>query len=82
MIPSEFCLIETALGTCALAWRETDDGPAVVGFQLPEATPERARARMARLTGTSTASFPPPAITAVVPRAPSPGPAGRTVIRF
>lgn len=41
--PLSYCLFDTPLGCCGIAWRESDDSgnpPAVVSFQLPEATPE------------------------------------------
>ena len=39
-----FALFETAIGPCAIAW----GGGVLLATQLPEASPERARARMAR----------------------------------
>jgi methylated-DNA-[protein]-cysteine S-methyltransferase len=39
-----FCLFDTAIGACAVAW--SDRG--LTGVQLPEGDPERARARMER----------------------------------
>lgn len=38
-----WCLFGTAIGACALAWA---GAPLLVGVHLPEATPERLRARM------------------------------------
>jgi methylated-DNA-[protein]-cysteine S-methyltransferase len=42
--PTGFCLFDTALGPCALAWGERG----VVGAQLPEGDKEATRARMRR----------------------------------
>jgi methylated-DNA-[protein]-cysteine S-methyltransferase len=39
-----FCLFDTAIGACAVAWSERG----LTGVQLPEGDPARARARMAR----------------------------------
>src|SRR5262245_25568820 len=37
-----YCLFETAIGCCALAWR----GETIVGVQLPEATAEHTESRI------------------------------------
>ena len=42
-----FCLFDTAIGACALAWGEA----ALAGVQLPEASPEQTRRRMHRARG-------------------------------
>jgi methylated-DNA-[protein]-cysteine S-methyltransferase len=42
-----FCLFETAIGECAVAW----DGQRLAAVHLPEATPGQLRARMASRTG-------------------------------
>ena len=61
-------LFETAIGTCGIAW--TEGGVAVL--QLPEATPERTRARMLRrYAGEAAAAAPatdapPPAVQAAI----------------
>jgi methylated-DNA-[protein]-cysteine S-methyltransferase len=39
-----FCLFDTAIGACAIAWGERG----LTGVQLPEGDPARARTRMAR----------------------------------
>jgi methylated-DNA-[protein]-cysteine S-methyltransferase len=51
-----FCLFDTAIGACALAWSED----ALVGVQLPEADPQRLHARMRRRFPDAPASAPPP----------------------
>jgi len=51
-----FCLFETAIGPCGIAW--TQDALAAV--QLPETTPEGTRSRMLRYTGPAAAAEPPP----------------------
>lgn len=40
----QFCLFETAIGSCALVW----DGEYIVGSQLPERDEETARRRLAK----------------------------------
>ncbi len=44
MTPLGFCLFDTAIGACAVAWGERG----LNGVQLPEGDPAKARARMAR----------------------------------
>jgi methylated-DNA-[protein]-cysteine S-methyltransferase len=64
-----YCLVETPLGACGLAWAEPGDsgaGPAVAFFHLPEATTKRAEARIRRDSGAGEASEPPPRIAAVI----------------
>jgi methylated-DNA-[protein]-cysteine S-methyltransferase len=51
-----FCLFDTAIGTCALAWNEA----ALTAVQLPETTPERTRDRLLRHVGDAP-ELPPPA---------------------
>jgi hypothetical protein len=43
---AHYCLFETPLGTCGLAWDEAA-APVVVRLRLPEATVQRAEARIA-----------------------------------
>ena len=66
-----YCLFETPLGWCGIAWSERDDSgtpPAVTFLQLPEATRERTEARIARHSGADQASAPPPPIAQVIDR--------------
>lgn len=51
-----FCLFDTALGACALAWHDT----ALVAVQLPEASSEQTRQRMKRELGEVPEAGPPP----------------------
>lgn len=51
----QFHLFDSALGTCGVAWSDVG----LVAFQLPERTPEEARARLAQARGHTEA--PPPA---------------------
>jgi methylated-DNA-[protein]-cysteine S-methyltransferase len=44
MTPTSFCLFDTAIGACAVAW----GARGLNGVQLPEADPAKTRARMAR----------------------------------
>lgn len=44
LVTTGFCLFDTALGTCAIAWRAAG----IVGVQLSEGSPEATRARVER----------------------------------
>ena len=66
-MPDSYCLFDSPIGPCAIAWREAEDGCAVTHLVLPESTPERTEERMARHTGARRA-HPPPAIAALVAR--------------
>ncbi|OJU13963.1 MAG: cysteine methyltransferase [Caulobacterales bacterium 68-7] len=57
-----YCLFDTALGVCSLAWR----GEVVVGASLPDEAPELLRTRTARRHPTAVEREPPAAIAAVV----------------
>jgi len=64
-----YCLFETPLGSCGIAWREDGNSrtsPAVTFFQLPEATAKRTESRIAQSTGARTSSVPPPPIAEVI----------------
>ncbi|MGO8674131.1 MAG: methylated-DNA--[protein]-cysteine S-methyltransferase [Capsulimonadaceae bacterium] len=56
-----YALFDTAIGPCAVAWRETSpDEPVIVHMQLPEASPDETEARTAERTrGTRTDALPP-----------------------
>ena len=51
----QFCLFETAIGTCALVW----EGDLIVGSQLPERDEGAARGRLARRFPDATEALPP-----------------------
>lgn len=71
MKPSFYCLFETPLGTCGIAWRELDASgspPVVTAVQLPEATPQATASRLARKSGSARPGAPPPYIAAVIER--------------
>ena len=71
MKQTAYCLFETRWGWCGIAWRERGEsvaGPAVVAFQLPEATAERAEARIARTFRASRSTRPPPEVAEVIER--------------
>jgi methylated-DNA-[protein]-cysteine S-methyltransferase len=51
-----YALFDTAIGRCALVWR----GGSIVGAALPEASDERARARLARRFPNAEEAEPPP----------------------
>lgn len=64
-----YCLFETPLGACGIAWRETGDSGSqavVTAVQLPEATPQSTESRIARKTGSNQRSAPPPEIASVI----------------
>jgi O-6-methylguanine DNA methyltransferase len=66
-----YCLFETALGLCGIAWRETgNSGPplAVTFFQLPEATAQIAESRMARKSDALRSDAPPAGISQIIER--------------
>lgn len=66
--PLAYCLFETSLGYCGIAWREAGDSqtpPAVTLFQLPEATPALTEEKIAVDCG-GRRSEPPPAIADVI----------------
>ncbi|RYF19222.1 MAG: methylated-DNA--[protein]-cysteine S-methyltransferase [Comamonadaceae bacterium] len=59
-----FCLFDTAIGPCGIAW--TAD--AIAAVQLPETTPAGTRERMLRYTGAAPEAEPPPFVRAAVGR--------------
>ncbi len=64
-----YCLFETPLGSCGIAWREAGNSstsPAVISLQLPEATTKRTESRIARNSGARKSSAPPPRIAEVI----------------
>ncbi|MGO8814495.1 MAG: methylated-DNA--[protein]-cysteine S-methyltransferase [Terriglobia bacterium] len=66
-----YCLFDTPLGRCGIAWtqgRDNGAGYAVTLFQLPEASAQLTEARIARSSGTTSPSSPPPQIAEVIDR--------------
>ena len=66
-----YCLFETPLGLCGIAWSEDGHSrtpAAVTLLQLPEATTRLTESRMARSSGAAQPSAPPPEIAAVIVR--------------
>jgi O-6-methylguanine DNA methyltransferase len=66
-----YCLFETPLGSCGIAWKEcgnSDTQPAVTLFQLPEATTRMTESRIARNSGAGESRTPPPQIAVVIGR--------------
>jgi len=64
-----YCLFETALGTCGIAWRETGDSGSqavVTAIQLPEATSQTTESRLARKAGSNQPGIPPKQIAGVI----------------
>jgi methylated-DNA-[protein]-cysteine S-methyltransferase len=69
MEPASYCLFETAIGTCGIAWRETagtGSPPIVTHFQLPETSAQQTESRIARNSGSSQTSIPPAQIAALI----------------
>lgn len=64
-----YCLFDTPMGECGIAWRETEAAtPAVFRFQLPEATHGLTEARIARNSGLTIATSPPPRVAEIIAR--------------
>ena len=64
-----YCLFETALGTCGIAWREAEgEGgpPAVTRLQLPDGSAAATEARIACGRGARGPAAPPPQIVALI----------------
>lgn len=69
MKKTAYCLFETPLGLCGIAWREggdSDSQPVVTAVQLPEATPQATESRIARKAGSNQGSTPPVEIAAII----------------
>lgn len=69
MKKAAYCLFETSLGTCGIAWREIADSGSqavVTAVQLPEATVQGTESRIARKAGSNQRSAPPPEIAEVI----------------
>lgn len=64
-----YCLFETSIGACGIAWRETaasGSQAVVTAVQLPEPTRQATESRIARKSGSSRASVPPPEIVETI----------------
>lgn len=69
MNQAAYCLFETSLGTCGIAWREAADCGSqafVIAVQLPEATPRATESRIARKCGASQPGAPPKQIAELI----------------
>ena len=69
MNKAAYCLFETSLGACGIAWRETADSGSkavVTAVQLPEATPQSTASRIARKSGSNQPGQPPAEIAAII----------------
>lgn len=62
---SGFCVFDTAIGHCGIAWNE---GGQILGVQLPETDEGRTRARMQRRFAGAPQTSPPAPVQAVVAR--------------
>jgi len=64
-----YCLFETPLGTCGIAWKAQETSripPVVTFFQLPEATRGLTDRRIAESSGGRKARVPPPRIAGII----------------
>jgi len=71
MTRTGYCLFDTPLGECGIAWRAGGASarpPVVRLVQLPEATAQRTASRIARAIGARGPSAPPPPIAGVIER--------------
>lgn len=69
MQPLAYCLFDTPLGECGLAWRVSgaaNNQPAVIAFQLPEAKPEITESKLAEYCGVNHVSSPTPEIATLI----------------
>ncbi len=69
MKQAAYCLFETPLGACGIAWKEQATSrtpPAVTFFQLPEATRSLTDKRIARRSGGRKTRVPPPRIAGII----------------
>lgn len=62
-----YCLFETPLGVCGIAWTDRNSSSAVTYFQLPEACAEITKSRIAQSSGGEEASAA-PQIAAIIER--------------
>jgi len=71
MTQAAYCLFETPLGACGIAWKEPETSripPVVTFFQLPEATRSVTDTRIAGSSGGRKARVPPPHIAGIIKR--------------
>jgi O-6-methylguanine DNA methyltransferase len=71
MTQAAYCLFETPLGACGIAWKERGDSrtpPAVTFFQLPEAARELTERMIAGRSGGRKEPVPPPHIAGIIKR--------------
>lgn len=69
MAQSAYCLFETTLGACGIAWKTggtSRSRPAVTFLRLPEATRSLTGARIAASSGGREARVPPPSIAGII----------------
>jgi O-6-methylguanine DNA methyltransferase len=69
MKESGYCLFETSLGACGIAWKGHGISrvpPSVTFFRLPEATRSLAETRIAECSGGREAVVPPPHIAGII----------------
>ena len=71
MKKTAYCLFDTPLGACGIAWKEHETSripPVVTFFQLPEATRSATDRRIAGSSGGRKARVPPPHIAGIIKR--------------
>jgi O-6-methylguanine DNA methyltransferase len=71
MKQAAYCVFDTPLGECGIAWTESANSAAeirIVFFQLPEATKEMTEMRIAEKSGATPCAVPPPRIAEIIER--------------
>lgn len=68
MKQAAYCIFETPIGACGIAWTDRNSSSAVTHFQLPEASSEITKSRIAQSSGGREASAPPADISAIIER--------------
>jgi methylated-DNA-[protein]-cysteine S-methyltransferase len=69
MTQAAYCLFETPLGACGIAWKDQETSripPVVTFFQLPEATRSLTDTKIAGSSGGRKARVPPPRIAGII----------------
>lgn len=61
-----YCLFDTELGTCGIAWSGSEEGAAMTALQIPEATHEATAARVKQKSGAEHEAAPPLKIAAAI----------------
>ena len=68
MPPAAYCIFETPLGPCGIAWRDAGVGTRIINFQLPEATAAETALRLAQRSQGLEVTSPPSPVAAIIKR--------------